>query len=426
MTTLRTRHQTTNQDLVNPNQKYWDDALVHFRADEPATTAIQNLWGQMPPPASLPTLATIIGALYGNTYWVNTKMDKNLLAADLQAALGINQADCQRAANTAFSMWYGLLVRANMGDSGLIPKSGSMTLSPDVVVNGATALSVAQLIAQWNTYIYTPNPGLKNNTYGRAQSVNIQVPIKSPVLSMYYTDAGMNPPPSSWVRLFTYDGTEQTTLMEGVQPGSSIGVGERCANPKAFAFQPPGVGHFCLITVVGTEFFTNNPSANPGNWNTQEWVQYNGAAGWHNVDVASANQAELKFYNQDGTPEQFVFEAHCSNLPIGTKVSLECEHEDLQYQIRTQPVEITQGYQVVSTEAEVPPNFAGDLRVKFDTPDGKSLPCESSIDVRMDWRLPHGHQHYHQALNQLGDTRSAILGNPVRIPMGNFTFVGLG
>ncbi|MBO3457332.1 hypothetical protein G7B40_005315 [Aetokthonos hydrillicola Thurmond2011] len=420
MTSLQTKSQT-HKTLADPNQKYWDLGLKYFNDGDLAITAIQKLWRQMPPPASLPLLATIIGALYADTYWANTKMDVNLLAGNLQAGLGINPADCQKAANIAFSRWYGFLVRSNMGDSGSIPKPDPVTNSPDVVLNGDTTLPVDQLIEQWNTYIYTLKPGLKNNVYGRAQSVNIKVP-QHPQLSMYYSDAGFNPPPSSWVKMFTDDGSA-TTPMQGIQPGS-IGVGDRCANPQQFAFSPSGAGHYCLITVVSTEFFTNDPLVNPGNWNTQEWIHSNGAAGWHNVDVTQANHAVLKFYNQDGTSEQFVFEAHCRNLPIGTTVSLRCEHEDLPYSIQTPSVKIVQEYQVISTRAEVPPNFAADLHVQFDTPDGKCLPGESSIDVRMDWELSAAHQHYHQALNQLGDTNSGFLGSRVRIPMGNFTFVG--
>jgi len=412
-----------SQTLTGPNQKYWDLGLKSFNAGDDATTAIQKIWDAMNPPASLPLLATIVGSLYADTYWAVTRLDVNLLAANLQAALGVNPNDCKKAATIAFQNWYGLLVRSNFGDGASIPKPDPVTASPDVVVNGAATITVKQLVTQWNQYIYTPQPGLKNNTYGRAQSVNIQVPISQPRLRMYFSDAGFNPPPTSWVKMFTTDNKEIATL-ETVAGDQPIGVGERSANGVAFAFNPPGSGHYCLISVAGSEFFDNNPSVTGGNWSVQEWVHYNGAAGWHNVDVAKGSQAVLKFYNQDGVAERFIFEAHCHKLPEGTVVSLESDDAGLASPIKTGAVRISRRNQVVSTEAVIPPNFAGNLKVRFETPNSKLIPPGSAVDVRMDWHIPAGHHQYAQAVEQLHDTQALLASQPVRIPMGNFTFVG--
>ncbi len=38
-------------------------------------------------------------------------------------------------------------------------------------------------------------------------------------------------------------------------------------------------------------------NAGQGNWNSFTWLQYNGAAGWHNLDVSAKGKAELKFFN---------------------------------------------------------------------------------------------------------------------------------
>lgn len=408
---------------TDPNQQYWDLGLEYFSQGDPATTAMQKLWYQMSPPASLPLLATIIGALYGDTYWATTKMSKERLSSDLQAALGINKADCDRAANSAFSSWYGLLVRGNMSDSGsLIPRPGTLTNSPDVVVNGAATLTVEQLIRQWNVYIYTPEPGLKNNTYGRAASVGTQVPITRPVLRMFYSDAGFNPPPTSWIQMFTFSGAA-TSPLQGIEAGPIL-PGERSANPDSFAFTPPGSGHYCLISVAGTEYFTNNPLTSGGNWSSQEWIQFNGAAGWHNVDVPKSSTATLKFYNQDGVPERFVFEAQAHNLPEGTVISLEAVDPTLKAALSARSTKSIGAYHHVSVDAVLPPHCAGELLVSFELPGGKALPPNASVEVRMSWVLPQGHEHYLDALRQIGDLSVATSGRPVRLPMGSFTFVG--
>lgn len=403
---------------------YWEIGLKSFNAGDPATIGIQKIWDAMAPPASLSLLATIVGSLWADTYWAVTKMDKDRLALDIQAAIGMKPADSQKAAAYAFSSWYGLLVRGNLGDNGTIPKDDPVTSSPDVVVNGKAPLTVSQLIKQWNVYIYDPEPGLKNNTYGRAQSIGIEVPIKKPRLRMYYSDAGFAPPRTSWVKMFTFNGDKETSPLETLQGAKPVHPGERAASSESFAFTPPGSGHFCLISCAGSEFFDNNPSNDGGNWNTQEWVHYNGAAGWHNVDVPQSNSPTLKYYNEDGRPEHYSFEAHCRNLPEGSRVALVSESKRLQHRIMGGLRSTSQAYHLVTAEGEVPPTFVGELEVRFETPDGGNLPPGSSIDVRKFWHLAPGHPHYLQAVDQLGDTRALAEGRPVRIAMGNFTFVG--
>jgi hypothetical protein len=404
----------------SPNQRYWDLCLKSFNNGDIATTAIQTVWAAMPPPASLPLLASIVGAIYADTYWATTKMDADRLARDLQASLGINPADCQKAARFAFSKWYGLLVRANFGDDGSIPKSGSPTASPDVIINGRTTLTIDQIIRMWNVYKWDPSPGLKNNTYGRAQSVNIQEPITTPRLSMYYSEAGFNPPPTSWVQMYTFDRGARESVLQGLQPGN-VPVGGKAANLDSFAFQPPGTGHYCAIATASTEFFANKPFEQGGNWNSQEWIVNNGAAAWHNVDVQKTKDSVLKFYNQDAVSEHFQFEAHCSRVPAGNVVSLAFEDGKLASGSPASSLTIKRDYEVAGIESHVPPHYVGNLHL---TIDGGPLPAGASVDVRMYWRLPHDHPHYLQAVDQLRDTRALEQKTPLRLPMGNFTFVG--
>jgi hypothetical protein len=422
--TTATAAITTQETLVaGPNQKYWDLGLKCFNDQLSATATMQALFNAWMPPFNLNLLATIVGALYGDTYWATTKMDRNLLAYNLQAALGMNPSDCQKAANFAFSSWYGLQVRGNFGDNGSIPKSGNVTASPDVVLNGQAPLSTQQLLNLWNVYNWDPAPGIKNYAYGRAQSINIQVPISSPVLRMYYSDQGFNPPPSSWIKLFTFGGSSETAPLQGMNPGP-IPVGGRSANggdENAFGLTVPGSGHYCAISVAGSEFFTNNPSDTGTNWDSYEWITNNGAAGWHNFDVASGREETLKFYNQDASTEHFVFEAHTSKVPAGTTLSLGFEDKKLAHSSPTQSAKISSAYQIVTTEAQVPANYTGKLVVGIE---GKALPAGASVDCRLLWVLPASHRNYQQAVAHLGATSAMQRNEAVRVQLGNFTFIG--
>lgn len=429
MTTAIAAKATVAAPLGASNKQYWNVGLKCFQNGDSTSRAIQTIWNAMMPPASLTLVAQIVGALYADTYWNQTKFDTNLLAADLQASLGLKQPDCQKAASSAFSRWFGLLVRANMSSNGSIPNSDPVTASPDVVVNGKSSLTVDQLIRNWNTYIYDPTPNLKNYTYGRAQSVNIQTPITKPVLRMFYTDAGFNPPPASWVKLFTYDGSADTAPLVTQTLATTLNPGDRAANGlkenQAFAFNPPGSGHYCLITVVGTEFFTNDPSTITGNWATNEWIHYNGAAGWHNVDVPESINASLKFYNQDGVSERFSFEVHTSNLPAGSKISLQCNDKALLHPIQLESVTSDKSNQVFTTTTMVPPHHTGTLKVQMSTAEGHPIPKGSSVQVRMVWHLPPGHPNHAQAIGQLREQGLAINNDqPAQIHMGEYTFIG--
>ena len=400
-------------------QTYWDKGLEYFKNEDPSTTAIQQLYSDWRPPFNLNSLATIIGALYGDTYWASNaaegqRMSVTSLANDISAAIGINIADATRAAQFAFSRWNGLFVRGNFGSSGEIPKTGALTASPDVLVNGLSPLSPPLIIGNWNQDTWGPKPGLKNYAYGRAQSLNIGVTISQPSVSMYYTDAGFLPPPSSWTQVFTFDGKNTDSPLVDINLKTDLAPGTRAASKEAFGVNFPGDGHYCMITAAASEFFSKGPDAGLGNWNSATWLQFNGAAGWHNVDVSRTGQAMLKFYNQDGTAERFVFEAHCHHLDEGATVCMAVPGIAGKVEGR-----ITRKHQVFRIAVEVPGNHVGALEVDF----GK-LPPNASITFLKYWVVSRGHDYHREAAIIRGDLRAAINGEPVLMPMGDYTFVG--
>jgi hypothetical protein len=407
----------------------WDTAVECHRQGMSDIQAIKTVWRSMLPPANLSQLATIIGAIYANTYWATTKMDPNHLSTSLQKAGGWSKVDCDAAAAVAFANWFGLFARNDMSNNGSIPKPGALTNSPDVLVNADGQLDPYDMLTKWNSTFYNAATGTKNYAYGRVQSRNIPVSINKPVLRMFYTVAGFGSPPSSWQVLYTLSNNESAVL-QGLSTGP-IEAGGRAANgakpEDAFCFMPIGTDqHYCLLATASTEFFANNPLTTVGNFDCQEWITYNGAAGWHNIAVTSANEERLRFYNQDGRPERFAFEAHCYNLPKGTKVSLECKDARLLHSIDSGTIPVAGEYQLVATEAELPANFSGDLTLRFATPDGKALPKGAWIEARMLWVLPPGHIHYERGANQLRAHQSVSSNQAIRLGMGSYSFIGSG
>ncbi len=401
------------------DEEYWDKALEYWKKNRRnPTAAMQNLYLDWRPPFEPNSFAAIFGALYANRYWAATtsegqRMSVTTLADDISAAIGMNGSDARRAASWAFSNWHGLFVRANRENRGEIPKRGSTTASPDVLVNGETPMTPRLIIQRWNQTTWGPRPNLKNYTYGRAQSLNIGVNIEEPKLFMRYTDAGFLPPPSTWQTLYTYDDLLESSPLVDIQGESILPPGQRAASELAFGADFPGSGHYCLITMAATEFFENTPDAGTGNWDASTWLTNNGAAGWRNISIPQSRQTLLKFYNQNSSPERFIFEAHCHRLPKGSEVSMAAA------EVPARTAQVTESYQVLATEAEVPGDYSGELEVNL-----PELPPEASVDFQMYWVVPPGHHNYDQAVGHLGETQAAAAGESVRMPMGNFTFVG--
>lgn len=395
----------------------WETGLESFQSGDSSIAGLTKIWKAMKPPGDLDLAARIAAALWADTYWKSTRMSRRALAADIEDATGIRRPDSAKAAQKAFSSWLGLFVRGNLEATAAIPRADPATRSPDVVVSGTTPLTVDQLIRRWNQ---TFTPRLLNYAYGRAQSVGIGVPIQKPTLGMYSTDAGFNHPPTSWIRLYTYEGSSATSPLETLAgPGAPIGVSQRAASSRAFQFGPPGSGDYSVLTVAKTEFFANDPTAASGNWDSQEWIHHNGAAGWRNLSVPARAEALLRFHNQDASAEDFVFEAWCRDLPPGTMVSLACE--DLAIESSRK---VFDALVVVRLESRLPPLYGGDLNVRFETPDRRPLPAGSAVEVRCFWRLPAAHRHYPQAAEQLQVDLSRAPREALRVEIGSFTFLG--
>ena len=189
----------------------WNVGLKAFQAGDSAPKAIEQIWEQLPPPQNLNLVAQIVGSLYADDYWDATHMNQTKLSGDLTSVIGVNPADANRAARYAFSRWSGLLVRANLSDQGVIPRSGALTASPAIVMVAAP-LTSSQLISQWNRSIWSPKFGQKSYVYGRAESINLGVDINGPVLRCYYVGAGFNPPPHVWNPLLTANGDKTAAL----------------------------------------------------------------------------------------------------------------------------------------------------------------------------------------------------------------------
>jgi hypothetical protein len=405
-------------------QQMWDAAIQYFQDGEYDTDAIYLIYKSMNPKLTFQDIANVISAVYGDTYWTGTYLDYSILSKSLVQALGIDRSLGDQYAQTAFSQWRGALCRKNINDIGLIPTPGSYTESLDIVCNENTPLMPQQLIENWNNEFWkTPVVG-KNFIYARTQNMAFLGNI-TPKVQMFYTNAGFNQPPSSWIQCYTDkdpNKKEGNILLIDGKPGP-MGQGVRGAS-EAFSFNPTSHDHVCVIAVLNYEYFaTNDPlKIAPGNWNSQTWITHNGAAAWHNVDPVKSTEETLKFYNQDGTEERFAFLVQCRNVAPGSKISLRSEDPTVKFD--TGLIEIANAAQHIEKIISLPAYYKGDLKLKLIGPDGKPLQAPAAVEIQMAWVLHHGHRRYMEAVERRKAYNTLRNGQDLYLPAGSFTFTG--
>ncbi|MDJ0765803.1 MAG: hypothetical protein QNJ97_22655 [Myxococcota bacterium] len=411
--------------MINTLEQLWQAAIGYQKEKVFDSTAMYEINQRMSARLGYDDMANVFSGVYADTYWVDTYMDPSILAKHMVQGIGIDLSLATQYANAAMSLWRGMLTRKNFGDQGQIPCNGTTTNCPDIVCNQDTPLpSTDQLIKNWNTEFWKIPQDSKNYVYTRCQNLNFLGDI-TPTVEMFYSDAGFNSPPESWIQLYTANDPAnpqgQINLIGG-KPGP-MAEGVRGAS-EAFMFEPKSTRHFCLIATVSSEFFKkNDPLKHHSNWNSATWLTHNGAAAWHNVDPQRNTDMVLKFYNQDATPEHFAFKAYCRNVPDGTVVSLGSKDKN-GVSFQSGPVKISRPFQTVGAQAMIPPHFKGDLNVRIEGPKDKLLPPQASVEVQMLWILPSGHKSYHPAANMLKVVSASNVGQNIEVPMGSFTFVG--
>lgn len=403
-------------------KELWD-ATIKYHSDGIFDTAAMNeVDGRLDPKISYQDLTNVFSAVYANTYWNGLKLDVSILSKSLQSALALNPEQANIYATTALKQWRGMFSRNNMTDTGTIPKLGGITQSPDIVCNNDTEIPLDNLIKNWNSpYWSTPKVG-KNYVYVRSQSLSFRG-LQQPNVRMFYSTAGFNQPPTSWIQLLTVDGgaKEGRLKPQDGDLGSPFKESTRGCS-EAFFFEPKSADHVCIIGVIGAEFFENRLAVDDGNWNSNVWIRNNGAAVWHNVDPQTSSVERLKFYNQDSSEELFSFVLKCRNVPKGYTVELKHEGKDLIF--GTRPIQIVDGNEIIGTRVTLPGNYSGDLEILIAGENGELLPENASVTCEMIWKVNDQHKNYLDAVYMHGTIAHLAENRHVSVSLGEFTFHG--
>ena len=387
-----------------------------------------DVYQAMSPKLTYQDLANTFAAVYAETYWNVTFMDATILAKSMVQTVGLDLGLAQQYAAQAMTQWRGMLSRKNLNDVGATPVTTDFTASPDIVCNENTGLNLQAVIQQWNNPFWQQPTVNKNYVYLRCQNLLFHGGITKPSVTMYYTTGGFNQPPTSWIRCYTVDGNKEAGSISSIVDGSlaevsatnPLGLGERAVS-EAFFFTPTSQDHVCVIGAVGTEYFTNVPNTE-NNWDSQNWITHNGAAAWHNVDPQRELEDNLKFYNQDDSPEDFYFSVACQNVPVGTKITL--RNDDSAAAFNTGVVEVSNLFQEIKQAVTLPAKYEGTLKVRLESANGGKLAAGAAVKITMFWRIKPTHQYYAAAVSRLGADAVHADRQEHALELGNFTITG--
>lgn len=392
------------------------------RAGYDIMAATQTAYNQFKP--GIDELARCLAATYADTVYATAGFN-DLKAALSGAGGGWDPATVDCVSSSTLKSWNGLSLRKMLGDAGLLPCAGVVTVCPDIIPNGrSTVGDLNTFYATWNTYPGQRVDGAAKN-YIYVRGVNRYPGNIDGKVYLYWVDSTILQDPSRWHPLKTQDGNDHVTV-------SANNLGDIFVGSQPFIWEPPQRGsHYCLVARIETDFFAN--PLPPGTISDIfKWIAAQPAVGWHNVDTtllatAGTKELVLTYGNTDPQPNLFLISAVASNLPEGTTLRLRSKEGNVSFD--TGEVTMTGPHQEAHIDVKLPGNYSGTLSVLMTTPVGATeLQPGSMVNVQFFARIQTTHPAARFAQRPSGfGFRAAVpaLSSDEKLaPLGNFVLLG--
>lgn len=222
------------------------------------------------------------------------------------------------------SNYKGIFLRSALGQGNEIPRQGSQSTSPDILLTGIAPVAAPQVIFTEGYNLEFKSPLLAqqaNYIYLRGKNYSDQ-PIDDSGDNrprLFWTKASLLLWPQTWTEITTGPSAEAFALK--AEPGA-VGVIN-----QPYIWIPNNIAndHYCLIAVVPSPGYDNKiPDGNITDFNA--WVATHGGIAWTNVEVINTkvttiSSKALNFEMGDEAAEIW-FTLACTNLPLGCTVSL--------------------------------------------------------------------------------------------------------
>ncbi len=281
--------------------------------------------------------------------------------------------------------WTDLFVRDSLQDNATTPSPGYPYVSPDLICTRQTTYPNPTRTFTDN-YGNDPNQAAiaNQNNYFYTRAKNLGSATQGGTIYLYWCPTSLVMTPSQWISRPMYivlpNGQHQNFSALPSVAATLISV-----QPTPFIWQAPAASSgYCAVGICSTANHPWNPNSPPslGTWQTfVMWVRNNQNICWRNLQmITNANIPEwdstAAFVNAWNSSAPLLVSAQCSNVPVGTTVTLRCSA--LPGFDTTATVQ-NPSETVYSRGVTCPANFSGYVETIAQTPGGIPWPSNASI-----------------------------------------------
>ena len=285
--------------------------------------------------------------------------------------------------------YLGLLLRDNFQDTGIIPSTGDLWISPDIIPYGTSTLAPSYAASTYGG----PDIGkavvnnANNNIYVRSK--NISNAAMTGNVNLYYANASLFLYPTTWLPV-NLPVTNDAFVTTSSPPSTTIPVNGIALVQAPFTLgNIPTNAHYCFICVVnnnGVPFTV--PSSFTSNAAFALWVRNNANVAYRNITLNAGSPASVVSYTTFGNANPIssimIFSVVGVNVPTGTTWAASCNDARLPQPFNASGVFSSSG--TASTQLTVPSNIAGgnplmSMAFTFTNPNGQSFPSGTTFTV---------------------------------------------
>lgn len=286
--------------------------------------------------------------------------------------------------------WNDLLIRDSQQDTGTVPSPGYPYTSPDIICTQQNTYSNPnQQFGSSESYGVDPNLAViaQQNNYFYIRAKNLGAQAQSGQAYVYWTKASLLMTPNLWFNQPLKVNIGGNWQANNPLPSAATGAISVCQAP--YAWTPPpisGNDHFCLVGAVGTSLHAWPPAQPPSFANADAfalWVRNNQNICWRNLSLIT-NPAVPQWDRVDSLANPWsddrplLVSATCTNLPIGTNVTLKCTALGIN---TTQAITNSTKQVVYGQGVTIPAGFNGYVETLAVLPNGSRWPSGALINT---------------------------------------------
>jgi hypothetical protein len=277
-----------------------------------------------------------------------------------------------------------LYARANLADTGLIPKVGGLCGSPDIIPIGQKPVDNPSIFkSNWDKDVGIDlQANQPNYIYMRAK--NLSPAHADGKVSLYYCMSSLLMYPYQWANniIKTSDGASSVDIK--ADKGEIVVAG----NPFNWIAPPQGSDwHWCLVGRIATE---KNPNELPNMSRISDFAYYVATTpgiSWRNVTVINKDAADYSSnlqYDQGKEGGTMHFGLACTKLPIGSEVKFSCGTPGPNPPIYMEKTKITNyPYQDFYTHTVIPADFSSFITYSYWS-NGQKTKAGDQMEIKLD------------------------------------------